>query len=159
MIWGGFHPLFLDFHPFVSLVFQPAEQPGLFKGRFLGFFWNRTSRSVAGTPQETWTWSLWRTDFTKLLANRLQVFSVHVFIFFAKWKLCKITMYKMKNVNLKQSVCPSLSQSTYSPPVYPNLSSPSPYSPSLSHKLAGPIEHPSFQPFVCPSYSLPKEYL
>lgn len=55
----------------------------------------------------------------------------------------------MKSVNLKQSVCPSLSQSqsTYSPPVYPNLSSPSPYSPSLSHKLAGPIEHPSFQPF------------
>ena len=40
---------------------------------------------------------------------------------------------KMKSVNLKQSVCPSLSQS--------------PYSPSLSHKLAGPIEHPSKQPF------------
>lgn len=41
---------------FVSLVFQPAEQPGLFKGRFLGSL--EPNLKVIGKPQETWTWSL-----------------------------------------------------------------------------------------------------
>lgn len=124
---------------FISLVFQPAELWSFQRSVFgvIGTF----SRSVAGTPLdldlEPMTHRFYKT-FSKPFAGVKYMFPCFV---------CKIKIMqhknKMKSVNLKQSVCPSLSQS--------------PYSPSLSHKLAGPNWTSKLSAIFCPSYSLPKE--